>query len=49
MGDYRRVFILQEQKSMGLKQMFSEIGINETIDWFIENKELIDERYNVFK
>ena len=26
-----------------------DVGINETIDWFIDNKELIDERYNVFK
>ena len=50
MGDYRRVFDTSRAEKHGFKANVSlEIGINETIDWFIENKELIDERYNVFK
>ena len=50
MGDRRRVFDTNRAEKYGFKTQISlEFGINETIDWFIENKEIIDERYNVFK
>ena len=50
MGDKRRVFDTNRAEKYGFKTQISlEFGINETIDWFIENKEIIDERYNVFK
>ena len=44
MGDYRRVFDTSRAEKHGFKANVSlEIGINETIDWFIENKELINQ------
>tara|TARA_B100000965_G_C19554238_1_gene741460 strand:+ start:405 stop:1364 length:960 start_codon:yes stop_codon:yes gene_type:complete len=50
MGDRRRVFDTKRSEKYGFKPQISlESGINETIDWFIKNKEIIDERYNVFK
>ena len=50
MGDRRRVFDTTRAEKNGFKINISlEEGINETIDWFLENKEIIDERYNVFK
>ena len=50
MGDKRRVFDTKRAEKYGFKTQISlEFGINETIDWFIENKEIIDERYNVFR
>jgi len=50
MGDFRRVFDTTRAQKYGFKSSVSlETGINETIDWFFENKNLIDERYNVFK
>ena len=50
MGDKRRVFDTKRAEKYGFKTQISlDFGINETIDWFIENKEIIDERYNVFR
>ena len=50
MGDKRRVFDTKRAEKVWFKTQISlEFGINETIDWFIENKEIIDERYNVFR
>jgi len=50
MGDHRRVFDTSRAEGYGFKVNISlDVGINETIDWFLENKEIIDERYNVFK
>ena len=50
MGDHRRVFDTKRAEKNGFKADISlEEGINETIDWFLENKEIIDKRYNVFK
>ena len=50
MGDHRRVFNTDRAENNGFKSKITlETGINETIDWFLENKEIIDERYNVFK
>lgn len=50
MGDKKRVFDTKRAEKYGFKTQISlEFGINETIDWFIENKEIIDERYNVFR
>ena len=50
MGDKRRVFNVDRAKSLGFNaQVNLEDGLNETIDWFLENKSIIDERYNVFK
>jgi len=49
-GDPRRVFDTKRSQKYGFNTTISlELGINETIDWFLENKDIIDERYNVFK
>ena len=48
MGDKRRVFDTARAQQYGFKTKISlEFGINETIDWFIKNKDIIDKRYNV--
>ncbi len=48
-GDPRRVFDMTRAKSYGFKTTVSlENGIKESIDWFIQNKTIIDKRYNVF-
>jgi len=50
MGDKRRVFDTARAQQYGFKTKISlEFGINETIDWFIKNKDIIDKRYNVFE
>ena len=50
MGDKRRVFNVDRAKDLGFNATVSlEDGINETIDWFLKNKDIIDDRYNVFK
>ena len=34
----------------GFKPTISiEDGVNDTINWFLENKEIIDNRFNAFK
>ena len=44
------IFISKDPEKYGFNTTISlELGINETIDWFLENKDIIDERYNVFK
>jgi GDP-L-fucose synthase len=48
-GDARRLFDMSRAKSYGFEPQISiEEGIDETIKWFLENKEIIDKRYNVF-
>jgi len=50
MGDSRRVFSTNRAEKYGFKiKIDLKYGINETIDWFLKNKSIIDERYNVFK
>ena len=49
-GDKRRVFDVQRAHCRGFKPEISiKEGIKETMDWFLENKEIIDMRYNAFK
>lgn len=49
-GDKRRVFDMSRATSYGFVPTVSiEQGINSTIDWFLENKELIDKRFNAFR
>jgi GDP-L-fucose synthase len=49
-GDKRRVFDMSRASSYGFTPTISiEDGINSTIDWFLENKELIDKRFNAFR
>ena len=50
MGDKRRVFNVDRAKSFGFNAKISlKDGLNETIDWFLKNKNIIDARYNVFR
>ena len=49
-GDKRRVFDMQRAYCRGFKPQISiEEGIKETMDWFMQNKDIIDKRYNAFK
>ena len=49
-GDARRVFDMSRAFNYGFKPTISiEHGINNTIDWFLENKDIIDKRFNAFK
>jgi len=49
-GDARRVFDMTRAYSHGFKPSISiEDGIEETIDWFLANKEIIDKRFNAFR
>jgi GDP-L-fucose synthase len=49
-GDARRVFDMTRVKSYGFKLTMSiENGIQDTIKWFIDNKDIIDLRFNAFK
>lgn len=48
-GDARRVFDMTRAKSYGFELSVPiEQGIEETINWFLANKEVIDKRYDVF-
>ena len=48
-GDSRRLFDMSRAKSYGFDCKISiEDGIKDVIEWFIENKELTDDRYNSF-
>lgn len=48
-GDKRRVFDMTRAHSYGFKPTISiEDGIKDTIDWFLQNKETIDKRFNAF-
>ena len=49
-GDPRRVFDMTRANSFGFHPSVPiEQGILETIEWFEENKHIVDSRYNVFK
>ena len=49
-GDSRRVFDMTRAKSCGFEPLISiEDGISETIEWYLQNKENIDKRFNAFK
>lgn len=48
-GDAKRIFDMTRAKSYGFEPEISiEKGVEETINWFLENKDVIDKRYNVF-
>ncbi len=48
-GDARRVFDMSRAEKHGFAPTISiEEGINDTIDWFLDNKDIIDERFNAF-
>ena len=49
-GDPRRVFDMSRAKSYGFEPEISiEDGINETIEWYLQNKEIADVGKDVFK
>jgi len=49
-GDARRVFDMTRAYGYGFTPSIDiESGINDTIDWFLENKDTIDKRYNAFR
>ncbi len=48
-GDLKRLMNIERQNSLGIKNETNiEEGIKNTIDWYQENKEFIDKRYNPF-
>jgi len=48
-GDKKRLMDMKRAGKMGFNPIISfEKGIKETMQWFIENKEIVDKRYNVF-
>ena len=48
-GDARRVFDMSRASQHGFKPTISiEEGINQTIEWFLANKDIIDKRFNAF-
>ena len=48
-GDARRVFDMTKANSYGFKPTVSiKDGIEETIEWFLKNKENVDKRFNAF-
>tara|TARA_Y100000590_G_scaffold470507_1_gene665831 strand:+ start:7617 stop:8597 length:981 start_codon:yes stop_codon:yes gene_type:complete len=48
-GDKKRIMDVEKAKSYGIESKISiEEGIKETINWYINNKNNIDNRYNVF-
>ena len=49
-GDKKRILSMQRAYALGFKNTVSlRTGIKKTIEWFIQNKEIIDMRYNAFK
>jgi len=49
-GDRKRILDTSRAKSFGHQiQIDIEDGIEETINWFKENKDIIDERFNAFR
>lgn len=49
-GDTKRLFDMTRTKSYGFEPQVSiEDGIRDTIQWFLDNKEMVDNRYNIFK
>jgi len=48
-GDKKRVMDISRAKTIGFKPMISiEEGIREVMDWYQENKDIVNKRYNVF-
>ena len=48
-GDPIRILDMSRAKSYGFELKYSLIdGINKAIDWYLENKNIINKRYNVF-
>jgi len=48
-GDLKRIFDMSRAHSYGFyPEVEIEDGLIDTINWFLKNKETIDERYNVF-
>jgi len=48
-GDARRVFDVSRANGYGLQPTISiKQGIEETIEWFLENKDIVDKRFNAF-
>ena len=49
-GDKKRLMDISRVKSLGWEPKIKlEEGIKEVIDWYKENKEIINKRYNIFK
>lgn len=49
-GDRMRILDMSRAKSYGFEPRFSlEHGIKETIEWFRNNKDIIDKRHNAFR
>ena len=49
-GDARRLFDMSRANSFGFYPTISvEEGIIDTIEWFKNNKEVVDRRHNAFK
>lgn len=49
-GDGKRILDMSRAKSYGFEPKFTlEQGIKETIEWFRQNREIIDRRHNAFK
>lgn len=49
-GDLKRIFDMSRAESYGFTTEVSiEDGIADTIRWFLDNKQMIDERYNAFR
>jgi GDP-L-fucose synthase len=49
-GDKRRILDSTRAKEVGFETTISLAdGIQETIDWFEENRSLIDDRHNAFR
>jgi GDP-L-fucose synthase len=48
-GDPIRILDMSRAKSYGFELKYSLLdGINKAIDWYLENKNIINKRYNVF-
>ena len=48
-GDARRVFDMTRAHKHGFKpQVTIKDGIEETIEWFLKNKDIVDKRFNAF-
>ncbi|MDO8436450.1 MAG: NAD-dependent epimerase/dehydratase family protein, partial [bacterium] len=49
-GDKKRIMDISKARALGWEPKISlEQGIKEVMDWYGENKEITDKRYNVFK
>ena len=48
-GDKKRVMDISRAKTVGFQPIISiEEGIKEVMDWYRENRDIVDKRYNVF-